>query len=136
MVYANADITKAEQAREIIAFADYWHNATGADPGLLVFDSQLTNYTVLDELSARGPTWLTLRKRGPTILDQLAALPASTWTTHRIDRTGRYRHPQMHDELVAIKGISDRVRQIAVRNIGRDEPTLSSPAASPPVERH
>ena len=25
MVYANADITKAEQAREIIAFADYWH---------------------------------------------------------------------------------------------------------------
>jgi hypothetical protein len=124
MVYANADITKAEQAREIIAFADYWHNATGADPGLLVFDSQLTNYTVLDELSARGLTWLTLRKRGPTILDQLAALPASTWTTHRIDRTGRYRHPQMHDELVAIKGISDRVRQIAVRNIGRDEPTL------------
>ena len=54
MVYANADITKAEQAREIIAFADYWHAATGEDPGLLVFDSQLTTYTVLDELTARG----------------------------------------------------------------------------------
>ena len=38
MVYANADITKAEQAAEIIAFADYWNDATGADPGLLVFD--------------------------------------------------------------------------------------------------
>ena len=25
MVYANAEITKAEQAREILAFADYWH---------------------------------------------------------------------------------------------------------------
>jgi len=43
MLYANADITKAEQPREIIAFADYWR--TGADPGLLVFDSRLTNYT-------------------------------------------------------------------------------------------
>jgi hypothetical protein len=32
MVYANADLTKAEQAREIIAFADYWKAATGADP--------------------------------------------------------------------------------------------------------
>jgi len=42
MVYSNADITKAEQAAEIIAFADYWQQATGADPGLLVFDSQLT----------------------------------------------------------------------------------------------
>ena len=124
MVYANADITKAEQAREIIAFADYWHNATGADPGLLVFDSQLTNYTVLDELSARGLHWLTLRKRGTAILDQLATLPTSAWTSYRIDRAGHYRHPQIHEELVAIKSISNRVRQIAVRNIGRDEPTL------------
>ncbi|HZM75850.1 MAG TPA: hypothetical protein VFC19_08995 [Candidatus Limnocylindrales bacterium] len=124
MVYANADITKAEQAREIVAFADYWRNTTGSDPGLLVFDSQLTNYTVLDELTERGLTWMTLRKRGPAILDQLCALPAASWTTYRIDRAGHYRHPQMHEQLVAIKGITNRVRQIAVRNIGRDEPTL------------
>jgi hypothetical protein len=124
MVYANADITKAEQAREIIAFADYWHTTTGADPGLLVFDSQLTNYDVLNELTERGLTWLTLRKRGQSILDALAALPASAWTSHRIDRAGRYRHPQMHEDMVTIKGISNQVRQIAVRNIGRDEPTL------------
>jgi hypothetical protein len=124
MVYANADITKAEQAREILAFADYWRTATGADPDLLVFDSQLTNYTVLDELTGRGLTWLTLRKRGQSILDKLATLPATAWTTYRIDRAGRYRTPQMHEELVTIKGISNKVRQIAVRNIGRDEPTL------------
>jgi hypothetical protein len=124
MVYANADLTKAEQAREIIAFADYWRAATGADPGLLVFDSQLTTYTTLDELTARGLTWLTLRKRGPAILNALAALPASAWTTYRVDRAGRYRHPQIHEDMVALKGISDQVRQIAVRNIGRDEPTL------------
>jgi len=124
MVYANADITKAEQAREIIAFADYWHATTGADPGLLVFDSQLTNYSVLNELTGRGLTWLTLRKRGQSILDSLAALPAGAWTTYRIDRAGRYRHPQIHEQMVAIKGITNRVRQIAVRNIGRDEPTL------------
>src|SRR6266513_386956 len=54
MVYANADITKAGQAREIIAFADYWQHATGSDPGLLVFDSQLTTYKILDELTGRG----------------------------------------------------------------------------------
>jgi hypothetical protein len=124
MVYANADITKAEQAREIIAFADYWHATTGTDPGLLVFDSQLTNYDVLNELTERGLTWLTLRKRGQSILDKLAALPASAWTTHRIDRAGRYRHPEMHEDMVSIKGITNQVRQVAVRNIGRDEPTL------------
>jgi hypothetical protein len=47
VVFANADITKAEQAAEIIAFADYWQHATGSDPGLLVFDSQLTTYKIL-----------------------------------------------------------------------------------------
>ena len=124
MVYANADITKAEQAQEVIAFADYWQHATGTDPGLLVFDSQLTTYAVLDELTDRGLRWLTLRKRGTTILSQLSALPASAWTSVRIDRAGRYRRPHLHEELVTINGLANPVRQIAVRNIGRDQPTL------------
>jgi hypothetical protein len=123
MVYANADVTKTAAAREVIAFADYWAGAAGTDPGLLVFDSQLTTYAVLDELSARGIRWLTLRQRGRAVLAQLAALPASAWTSARIQRW-RHRHPQLHDELTTIKGIGSRVRQIAVANIGRDEPTL------------
>lgn len=124
MVYANADVTKHEAAHEVVAFADYWNTATGADPGLLVFDSQLTTYTVLDELTARGIAWLTPRQRGRTVLDKLAALPTSAWTSVRIDRTGRYRRPQLHEQMVRLKGIGQPVRQIAVRNIGRDEPTL------------
>jgi hypothetical protein len=124
MVYSNADITKAEQAAEIIAFADYWNAATGADPGLLVFDSQLTTYKVLEELSARGIKWLTLRQRGKTELTRLAALPASEWKTAVIARSGRYRRPRMHEDTIKLTGISSQVRQIAIKNIGRDEPTL------------
>jgi hypothetical protein len=124
MVYANADITTAEQAREIIAFADYWQQATGSDPGLLVFDSQLTTYQVLEELTGRGIRWLTLRQRGAKELDRLAALPASAWTTARIQRSGRYRSPRLHQDQVNLKQISTPVRQIAITNIGRDQPTL------------
>jgi transposase len=124
MVYANADITKAEQAHEVIAFADYWHAATGTDPGLLVFDSQLTTYAVLDELSGRAITWLTLRQRGKNELARLAALPATAWRHPRVERSGRYRHPHLHEDMITLKGVATRVRQIAIRNIGRDEPTL------------
>ena len=124
MVYSNADITKAEQAAEIIAFADYWQQATGADPGLLVFDSQLTTYKILDQLSGRGITWLTLRQRGKTELARLAALPASAWKTAVITRSGRYRRPRLHEDMIKLKDVSSRVRQIAIKNIGRDEPTL------------
>jgi transposase len=124
MVYANADITKAEQAAEIISFAGYWKQATGAEPGLLVFDSQLTTYKVLDELTGRGINWLTLRQRGKGELARLAALPASAWKPATVARSGRYRRPQLHEDMVKLKDVSSRVRQIAVRNIGRDEPTL------------
>src|SRR5437588_556517 len=88
MAYANADITKAGQAREIIAFADYWQHATGSDPGLLVFDSQLTTCKILDELTGRGINSLTLRQRGQTELARLAALPGSARKGPTITLTG------------------------------------------------
>jgi hypothetical protein len=124
MVYANADVTKAEQAKEVLAFAEYWAEVAGSDPGLLVFDSQLTNYAILDELCARNLRFLTLRQRGKRELEQLAALPASAWTSYSIRRSGRYRHPQIHEEMVQLKGVGQSLRQIAVRNIGHDQPTL------------
>lgn len=124
MVYANADLTKAEQAREVLAFADYWQRVAGGDPGLLVFDSKLTTYAVLSELTARGIRWLTLRERGAKLIRDLAGRPDSEWKTVRIERSGRYRSPQTHDQLLPIKGIEGPVRQLAVRNIGRDQPTL------------
>ena len=57
-------------------------------------------------------------------MSDLAARPDREWKTVRIQRTGRYRSPQIHDQLLQIKGISDKVRQLGVRNIGREQPTL------------
>ena len=67
---------------------------------------------------------MTLRQRGKRELEQLAALPASAWTSYSIRRSGRYRHPQIHEEMVQLKGVGQSLRQIAVRNIGHDQPTL------------
>ena len=136
MVYANADVTKREAAREVLSFADHWKATTGAEPGLLVFDSKLTTYAVLEELSARGIDWLTLRQRGKRELERLGALAASAWRTVRIDRAGRYRHPQLHEDAVALPGVSRPVRQIAVRNIGREEPTLLITADATTSAKH
>ena len=91
---------------------------------MLVFDSQLTTHKILDQLTGRGIGWLTLHQRGKNELERLAALPASAWKTVTIARAGRYRRPRLHEDMVKIKDISSRVRQIAVTGIGRDEPTL------------
>jgi len=34
LLYANADLSKATQNNEVIAFADHWHTVTGHDPKL------------------------------------------------------------------------------------------------------
>ncbi len=89
-----------------------------------MFDSKLTTYAMLGELAARGITFLTVRQRGPKVVAALAALRSSAWTTYNLKRAGRYRHPQIHEEIVALKGVGVSLRQIAVRNIGHDQPTL------------
>ncbi len=124
MVYANADLTKADQAREVLAFATYWHRVSGADPGLLCFDSKLTTYAMLDELCAAGIRFLTLRQRGPRVIEALAALPASAWVSVRVRRPGRYERPQLYEQILHLKGIGHPLRQIAVRSIGHPNPTL------------
>src|SRR5207344_3074298 len=86
--------------------------------------SQLTTYKILGQMSGRGIRWLTLRQRGKTELTRLAGLPASAWTSAVIARSGRYRRPRLHEDMIKLTGISSQVRQIAVKNIGRDEPTL------------
>jgi hypothetical protein len=90
----------------------------------LVFDSKVTTYTTLDDLAARSITFLTLRQRGPKVLQALAALPDSAWTTCNLRRAGRYRHPQIHEQIIRLKGVTVPLRQIAIRNIGHEHPTL------------
>ena len=79
MVYSNAELTKAEHAREVIALPTLATDRRRRS-GLLVFDSKLTTYKILDELTARGIRWLTLRERGPKLIADLEALPDREWT--------------------------------------------------------
>ena len=80
LVYANADLHKADQAGEVVRFAHHWQDATGAQPGLLVFDSKATTGAGLAALDSEGIRFLTLRQRNPKLTATLAALPDSAWT--------------------------------------------------------
>jgi hypothetical protein len=75
LIYANAELSKASQNREVIAFADRWKTVTGHDPALLIFDSKLTTQAVLAELDDRGAGFITLHARHPAITRALATCP-------------------------------------------------------------
>ena len=113
LVYANADLDKATQSREAIAFCDHWEDATGTDPTMLVMDQKVTNQQVLGELDARGVTFLTLRMRSPSLTRQIASLTASDYKTITLDRTGRYNRPKVHESTgVTLSNYPTSVRQL------------------------
>jgi transposase len=124
LVYANADIHKATQADEVMRFVHHWRAATGTSPELLVFDSKVTTGAGLADIDAEGIRFLTLRQRSPKIIERLEALPDEAWTTVTLDRKGRYRKPQIHEDIVHVRGCPTPLRQIAVRGLGHDHPTL------------
>jgi len=122
LCYANADLSKAEQSHEIIRFCEFWQKTTGQKPGLLVFDSTLTTHTELAELDEQDIGFITLRRRGGNIIKDIEALPDSAWTQVRLERPGKHRDVTVTESAVTLAKRS--FRQLAIRGLGRDQPTL------------
>jgi hypothetical protein len=129
LVYANADISKATQAREVIAFCDHWRSASGKDPAMLIMDQKVTTHHVLGELDQRGVKFLTLRMRSPTLVRQINALPPSAYKSVTLDRPGPHNKPRVHEDPAAtLTGYPGTVRQLVVTGLGREVLSVAHPA--------
>jgi transposase-like protein len=125
LVYANADISKATQAREVIAFCDHWKAASGKDPKMLVMDQKVTNQNVLGELDGRGIKFLTLRMRSAALTRHINSLTPKDYKTITLDRPGPHNKPRVHeDKAVRLTSYPGTVRQLVVTGLGRDQPTV------------
>lgn len=121
--YSNADIRKGEEPEEIFRFIDFWKKAHGTLPGHLVFDSRLTTYANLARLNQMGITFITLRRRSPSLLAEIDGFARSAWRTVTLDvPTRKYRNPRVYEQRVQIKGCS--FRQLYIRDLGHEEPTI------------
>ncbi|HEY2270009.1 MAG TPA: hypothetical protein VGI96_45845 [Streptosporangiaceae bacterium] len=125
LVYGNADISKATQAREVTAFCDHWKQVSGADPKMLVMDQKVTTQPVLGELDERGVKFLTLRMRSPALVNHISRLTSKDFTTISLDRPGPYNRPRVHeDPAVKLTSYPGTVRQLVVTGLGREAPTV------------
>ena len=125
LIYANADISKATQAREALAFCDHWKAASGADPKMLIMDQKVTTQEVLGELDARGVKFATLRMRSRTLMRYINSLTSKDFTTITLDRPGPHNRPQVHEDPAArLTSYPGTVRQLIITGLGRDAPTV------------
>jgi transposase len=125
LVYASADLSKATQAREAIAFCDHWKAVSGSDPKMLIMDQKVTTQEVLGELDGRGVKFATLRMRSASLVKYINSLAAKDYTTITLDRPGPHNKPKVHeDPAVRLTSYPGTVRQLVVTGLGRDQPTV------------
>jgi hypothetical protein len=132
-----ADLRKEEQHDEVLRFVAFWKEKTGKVPEELIFDARLTTYANLDKLNEMNITCMTLRRRTKKLLSALHALPLSAWRRIELDNIARaYKTPRIYDQEIALKGYAQPIRQIAIKDLGHDEPTilLTKHLATSPVK--
>jgi len=123
--YANAELRKADQADEILRFVEFWQARTGELPSELIFDSKLTTYANLDALNEMGISFITLRRRSAGLLGELDQASPSAWRRIELKSMSRaYRSPRILDRRIELKDYTGPIRQIAITELGHEEPTL------------
>jgi hypothetical protein len=123
--YANAGVSKVEQADEVLQFVRFWKKHTGKPPAELVFDSQLTTYAKLWELNREGICFITLRRRSEKMLRAIYSQPDSAWQRISLPALTRiYRNPKVLENRLTLPGYEGELRQLTVMELGHEEPTV------------
>jgi transposase len=123
--YSTANILKREQADEVLRFVAFWKKTHDQLPAELVFDSKLTTYKNLNRLNKMGITFMTLRRRTPNVLKEVANAPRSAWRTVRLDVPHRmYQTPKVIDQKVKLRDYKGPLRQLLITDLGHEQPTI------------
>lgn len=123
--YSRADLLRRDQADAVLGFVAFWKKSYGKLPPELVFDSRLTTYSNLNRLNQMGITFMTLRRRSPSLIREMANLPRSAWREIHLDVPHRiYQNPKIIDRRIQLHGYDGPIRQIFITELGHEQPTV------------
>jgi hypothetical protein len=125
LCYANANLTRGDQAGALMRFVAFWPGITGQVPQGLDFDSKVVPDPERSRVNQRGIWFVTIRRRGAAVLRQLTAWPPQAWPRAVIDTPQRcHQRVRVVDERIRRPGYEETIRQRAVDGLGREQPTL------------
>ena len=111
ILYTAADIKRNESDDQVLNFLSYWKKVQRGVKPTLVFDSKFTTYDKLSDLNLQGIKFITLRRRGKSLLDKLDKL--APWKQINIPHVKRkYPNPQVHHSLITLRDYEGELRQI------------------------
>ena len=125
ILYTRADILRKEESDEVLKFVEYWKKVNANVSQTLVFDCKFTKYKVLDTLDNDNVKFITLRKRSKKLIDEILSIDDENWTKIKLDIPKRkYKKVSVYEENVKLSNCKNEFRQIAIKDHGREKPTL------------
>ena len=123
ILYTAADIQKQEADDQVLDFLSFWKKTQRGIIPTFVFDSKFTSYPNLSTLAEMGVKFITLRRRGKKLIDNIKHL--KPWKRIHIPHAKRkYPNPLVHESIVEMDNYKGRLRQIIVKGNGREKPAF------------
>ena len=124
--YGDTTLSHDNQDAVVLEFLDFYKKSSpDAELKYLVFDSKFTNYENLFKLDQQEIHFITIRRRGKNILEEIESIPSNEWKQVRVDCAGGKRRTlKVNDRRIHLSGYRKEIRQITIQSHGREKPAL------------
>jgi len=123
ILYTASDIKRSESDDQVLTFLSFWKGIKRGIKPTFVFDSKFTSYSKLSQLNTQGIKFITLRRRGKTLLSKVDKIQG--WEKITIPHGKRkYPNPQVLQSIISLRDYEGQVRQVIVRGNGHEKPSF------------
>jgi transposase len=122
--YTDAEVKHRNEPECVLEFVDFWKQG-GSSPKCLIFDSKFTTYENLGKLDRDGIRFITLRRRGKKLVEEIEALPPDRWQRIELpDSSRKHRKLNVYESTVSLAKDGPPFRQLVVTGHGRKRPAF------------
>lgn len=125
--YSDTDVKHSNEHLIVLEFLDFYksNDPNGSSLKYLVFDSKFTNYQNLKKLDDDDIKFVTIRRRGKNLVEEINKLPsAMKKKVHVMNADGKGRTLTVNDQNIFLKGYEATIRQISITGHGKIKPAL------------
>ena len=125
--YGGSDIKHKNESNMVLEFLDFYRENNSSKDKLkyIVFDSKFTNYENLRKLDDNNVKFITIRRRGSKIVEQIRNIPKKEWKTIRVEQSAnKKRTIKIFENTVFLKGYAKEIRQIYITANGKIKPAI------------
>jgi hypothetical protein len=121
-----AEARRPTKGAEVFRFIEFWKRRYCRLPHRRTTSSSIPSFTTyegLDRLDAAGITFITLRRRSPSLLAEVEQLPLSAWRIVTLNVPHcKYPKPRVFEQKA--RPHERTYRQFFITDLGHDEPTI------------